>query len=242
MKNKIHKSNERGVADHGWLHSNHTFSFGSYHNPDMMGFGALRVINDDIVHPSMGFNTHPHNDMEIISIPLRGSLKHKDTMGNDFVIKKGEIQVMSAGTGIAHSEFNNSQSDDVNFLQIWVMPKKQGITPSYDQKEFSMEERKNDFQLIVSPDGRENSVLINQDAYFSQLSLNESNDVEYGLYEHNNGVYVFVIEGEVEVNGEKLTRRDGFAVEGAKKLSFKGLTNSEVLIMEVPLYLMILIN
>jgi redox-sensitive bicupin YhaK (pirin superfamily) len=166
METVLHKSNTRGVADHGWLNSYHSFSFANYYNPERMGFGALRVINDDTVAPSMGFGTHPHRDMEIISIPLSGELKHKDTIGNDFVIKPGEVQTMSAGTGIMHSEYNNSEKDDVNFLQIWVMPKQNGIAPAYSQKDFNSEERENAFQLVVSPDGRNNSATINQDAFF----------------------------------------------------------------------------
>jgi len=175
----LHKADTRGIANHGWLNSHHTFSFASYFNPERMGFGTLRVINDDVVAPSMGFGTHPHQNMEIISLPLRGALKHKDTMGNSHVIKKGEVQAMSAGTGVSHSEYNNSKTEDVNFLQIWVMPKKLNIAPNYSQKEFSAEQRKNKFQLVVSPDGRENTVSINQDAFFSLSDLKEGKTIEY---------------------------------------------------------------
>jgi len=155
-------ANTRGEADHGWLHSRHTFSFANYHNPERMGFGLLRVLNDDIVNPAGGFATHPHENMEIISIPLSGSLRHEDSMGNEHIINTGEIQVMSAGTSITHSEYNNSDNEKVNFLQIWVMPKKMNITPRYDQRGISTAETQKDFKLIVAPMGTENVVNINR--------------------------------------------------------------------------------
>lgn len=235
MKNQLHKANTRGVANHGWLHSHHTFSFANYFDPERMGFGALRVINDDIVAPSMGFGTHPHQNMEIISVPLRGSLKHKDTMGNDFVISKGEVQVMSAGTGVAHSEYNNSSTDDVNFLQIWVMPKKNDIEPNYSQKEFSENDRVGKFQLVVSPDGREDSVEINQDAFFSLVKLKAGEKVSYDKYLKDNGVYFFTLEGSGMLDGLALEKRDGVGVEEGDSYDLIAEQDSEFLVMEVPM-------
>jgi redox-sensitive bicupin YhaK (pirin superfamily) len=162
----IHKAKSRGEANHGWLKSWHTFSFADYYNPSRMNFGALRVLNDDFIAPGMGFGTHPHKDMEIITIPLSGALQHKDSMGNTEIIRKGEVQIMSAGPGVRHSEFNASTNEEVTLLQIWVFPDKEGITPRYEQKDFSLVNKKNKLLPIVSPDRREGSVLINQNAYF----------------------------------------------------------------------------
>ena len=235
MKVILHKSNHRGVADHGWLKSHHTFSFANYHNPKRMGFGVLRVINDDVVAPSKGFGTHPHQNMEIISVPLKGSLKHKDTMGNKHVIKKGEVQAMSAGTGLQHSEYNNSNEEEVNFLQIWILPRKNNVRPSYSQKEFSESNRLNKAQLIVSPDGREDSVEINQDAYFSLAKLNKDNKLYYSMYVEGNGVYFFVLDGSFTVNGELLELRDGLGVENIREVEISSESDGEILIMEVPM-------
>ena len=234
MEKNIHKAEARGKADHGWLKSRHTFSFANYHNPKMMGFNTLRVINDDIVHPAKGFGTHPHRDMEIISIPLRGSLRHEDSMGNKYVIKNGEVQVMSAGTGITHSEFNNSNDEDVNFLQIWVMPKNIGVKPNYEQKHFSKESRKNKLQLVVSPDGRSESNKINQDAFFTLVDLDKEKEIAYNLYNKGNGVYIFIIEGSLDVSGVELTKRDGLTLENIEKLALTAKSSCEILIMEVP--------
>ena len=235
MEAQVHKSNSRGSANHGWLKSQHSFSFANYYNPERMGFGTLRVINDDVVAPSMGFGTHPHRDMEIISIPLSGALRHKDTMGNDFVIRKGEVQAMSAGTGIAHSEYNNSSTEETNFLQIWVIPEKQGTTPSYSQKAFDPNERQGEFQLVVSPDGRKDSVKIGQQAYFSLIDLKDKEDATYEKYNAQNGVYLFIIEGSLEIENYQLNRRDGLEFKGDSPLNLKAMGNAEVLIMEVPL-------
>lgn len=235
MKAQFHAANTRGNADHGWLKSQHSFSFANYYNPERMGFGALRVVNDDIVAPSMGFGTHPHDNMEIISIPLSGALRHKDTMGNDFVIRRGEVQVMSAGTGIAHSEYNNSDAEETNFLQIWVIPENQGTQPRYCQKEFSQEERKDNFQLIVSPDGRQDSVEIGQQAFFSLVDISEGYELVYQKHQASNGVYTFVIEGSLQVNEHQLERRDALGLKEHNNISMKGNSYTEVLIMEVPL-------
>ncbi|MCO4793488.1 MAG: pirin family protein [Bacteriovoracaceae bacterium] len=235
MKKVIHKSETRGSADHGWLKANHTFSFAHYFDAERMGFGALRVINDDLIAPSQGFPTHPHNNMEIITIPLSGCLAHKDTMGNTQVIKSGEVQVMSAGSGLAHSEFNGSSTEEINLLQIWVLPKEQNVNPRYDQKEFQIEDRINQFQLLVSPDERGNSLKVNQDIFFSQAKLEKGKLLEYKLYNDKNGIYIFLIEGEVEVLNERMNRRDGLGVSGIEKFKIEALEESSVLIMEVPM-------
>ena len=235
MSFTLHKADTRGIANHGWLKSHHTFSFASYYNPERMGFGALRVINDDQVAPTMGFGTHPHQNMEIISIPLSGSLEHKDTMGNEYVIRRGEVQAMSAGTGIAHSEYNHSSSEDVKFLQIWVLPKKLNITPQYSQKEFLEKERENKFQLVVSPDGRNGSVSINQDAFFSLVNLKKDSHIEYNKYIESNGVYFFVLEGELEVDNKLISSRDGLGVSNKDGLNLNSSKDTQLLVMEVPM-------
>ncbi len=231
----IHKADSRGIAEHGWLHSRHTFSFGQYYNPERMGFGALRVINDDIVDPSAGFGTHSHDNMEIISVPLAGSLRHRDSMGNTHVIKEGEVQVMSAGTGISHSEYNASDTDPVNFLQIWVLPKLKNIEPRYSQKEFSSDDRNNDFQIVIAPDAGDEKVLINQDAWFSLADFTAGSGASYRLKADGNGVYVFVLEGEIEIAGENLGRRDGMGIEESDETDIEAIADSQLLIIEVPL-------
>ncbi len=230
----LHKAQSRGSANYGWLNSYHTFSFANYYNPDRMGFGVLRVLNDDVVQGGMGFETHSHRDMEIISIPLFGSLEHKDTLGNEFIIQKDEVQVMSAGTGISHSEYNASQNDKVNFLQIWVYPRKKMLKPSYSQKKFDRNKRENQFQLIVTPDGREDSVIIHQEAYFSLIDLKQSQK-EYKKFKMDNGVYIFIISGLVDLNGEKLHSRDGLGIVGAGEIVLHSDIDSEILIMEIPM-------
>ena len=185
----IHKADSRGSAEHGWLHSFHTFSFADYYDRERMGFGKLWVLNDDVVQAGQGFGTHSHDNMEIISIPLSGSLRHEDSMGNSYVIRTGEIQVISAGSGITHSEFNNSDSDEVNFLQIWVMPAKQDVRPHSDQKYFDPAAATNRFQLVVSPDGRDGSLVINQDAYFSLAFIGKGETVTCDIHTPGNGVY-----------------------------------------------------
>lgn len=229
-----HPANSRGFADHGWLKSYHSFSFANYFDPSKMGFKSLRVINDDYIDPSQGFGTHPHKDMEIITIPLHGRLRHKDTMGNETVIKHGEVQLMSAGTGILHSEYNDSDSEEVNMLQIWVLPKHKGIAPRYDQKVFDSSYRQNKLQLVVSPDGRESSVKINQDAYFYLGDFEKGYDFSYKLNVSSHGIYFFLIEGEVEINGESLSSRDAMGVDQFEDLEIQIKKESKILIMEVP--------
>ncbi len=229
-----HLSETRGFADHGWLKSHHTFSFANYYNPERMGFGALRVINDDSVAAGNGFGTHPHRDMEIISIPLEGTLKHQDSEGNKGLIKKGEVQIMSAGTGIAHSENNASEIEDVKFLQIWVMPKIMSVKPRYEQKAFSEMDRKNKWSTVVSNDGREGSVTINQDAFFSLTDLDAGKNLDYKLKIKGNGAYVFVLNGKVDVEGVTLNSRDGLALKDLSSLNLRALENTSLLLMEVP--------
>jgi len=200
-----------------------------------MGFGALRVINDDIVEPSKGFSTHPHENMEIVSIPLQGTLRHKDSMGNLHVIQAGEVQIMSAGTGITHSEYNDSGREDVRFLQIWVLPKESDITPRYDQIRFDAAQRKNKFQLLVSPDGVEGSMWMNQDGYFSMMDLEVNRLTSYQLHNKNNGVYLFLISGSLSVEGEELCQRDGAEISGVDRIDMEAVEPVELLCMEVPL-------
>lgn len=226
-------SETRGLADHGWLKSRHTFSFAEYYDPKRMGFGALRVINDDFVAAGKGFGTHPHRDMEIISIPLSGTLKHRDSEGNAAQIKQGEVQIMSAGTGIFHSEHNASDVDDVRFLQIWVMPKKLNIKPRYDQKTYELKD--NELTLVVSPTGSASAVGINQDAYFSLGRFTTGHSVNYDVKESGNGVFVFVLSGTVTVNGQELKVRDGVGISETNNLNIKASENAEVLLMEVPM-------
>jgi len=230
-----HENQSRGLADHGWLKSRHTFSFANYYNPERMNFGLLRVLNDDIVTPSMGFGTHPHENMEIISIPLSGALRHQDSMGNKHTISTGEVQIMSAGSGITHSEYNNSSSEDVNFLQIWVQPKERDITPRYDQKVFDEDKRQNRFQLLVAPEQSQDTVLINQDAWFSLADIDAEKQVTYEKNDKRSGVYFFVIEGNVKIEGHDIKRRDGLALMDGETYPIVAETKTQLLTIEVPL-------
>ncbi len=235
MKSIYHENQSRGLADHGWLKSRHTFSFANYYNPERMNFGLLRVLNDDIVAPSKGFGTHPHDNMEIISIPLSGSLRHQDSMGNEHIISTGEVQIMSAGSGITHSEYNNSSSEDVNFLQIWVLPKERDITPRYDQKVFDEGNRKNRFQLLVAPENSEETVWINQNAWFSLADIEAEQQVTYEKHDKKNGVYFFVIEGNANIDGHDVKRRDGLGITDGQTYPVFAQTKTQLLAIEVPL-------
>jgi len=231
----LHKAATRGHAAHGWLDSYHTFSFGGYYNPERIQFGALRVLNDDTVKGGMGFGTHPHDNMEIISIPLEGDLEHKDSMGNTAVIKQGDIQVMSAGTGIYHSEQNHHKNEAVKFLQIWVFPNKKNVTPRYDQLTLNVADRHNKLQQVLSPNKDDEGVWIYQDAWFHMGNLDKGVSVKYNLKKEVNGVYVFVLKGDVIVNGQQLNTRDGLGITGEKELNITADNNSEILLMEVPM-------
>lgn len=235
MSTIIHRSESRGRAEHGWLHSRHSFSFADYYNPERMGFGKLRVLNDDVVEAGMGFGTHPHDNMEIVSIPLSGSLRHQDSMGHVQQIRAGEIQVMSAGTGLTHSEYNGSDTGQVNFLQIWVMPKLHNVEPRYDQMAFDSEGRQNQFQVVVSPDGNKGSLVINQEAWFALADMDADRSVDYISHQNNHGVYLFVIDGRVEVGGEILSNRDAMGVSHGPSLEIKAQTSVRILAIEVPM-------
>lgn len=235
MKTIYHPANSRGFADHGWLKSHHTFSFANYYNPERMHFGALRVLNDDQVASGMGFGTHPHRDMEIISIPLEGDLEHKDSMGTTAVIKKGEIQVMSAGTGVMHSEYNKNKDELVKFLQIWVIPNKMNVTPRYDQISIKENERINDFQQILSPNIDDEGVWIHQNAWFNMANFEAGNSKEYKIHQPGNGVYVFVLKGSAKIEDQVLEARDGFGIWETECFTLEALQNSEILLMEVPM-------
>lgn len=236
MKTVLHKASERGFADHGWLKAQHSFSFANYHNSKKMHFGKLRVLNDDIVAPSRGFDIHPHQDMEIITIPLSGALKHGDNMGNEGVITAGEVQVMSAGTGVWHSEFNASEKEDLNLFQIWIFTDERGHNPRYDQKRFSTEGRKGKWQLLVSPDGGDESLQIHQNAFISQISSSGLNQINYQLHTESSGVYFMLINGSVSIGELNLEKRDAAGVwDFSNQLEIRFHENSDLLAIEVPM-------
>jgi redox-sensitive bicupin YhaK (pirin superfamily) len=234
MKTIIHKADTRGHANYDWLDTHYTFSFANYYNPERVNFGTLRVINDDYIAGGQGFDRHPHDNMEIVTIPLEGELQHVDSMGNKFSIRKNDIQIMSAGTGIFHSEYNGLPDKPVKLLQIWVFPEKRNISPRYDQKTYHHEDRKNKWQRIVSPTEKE-AVWINQNAYFSLIDLDENRDATYDFKSTGNGAYIFVIEGSLALDGVQLDRRDGIGVWDTSSLTLKALKPSEVLLMEIPM-------
>ena len=235
MKTILHKSDTRGHANHGWLDTHHTFSFANYYNPERVNFGALRVLNDDWIASGEGFGTHPHDNMEIITIPLIGAVEHKDSMGNHGEIAAGEIQVMSAGTGIFHSEFNRNKNQELQLLQIWVIPNKRNVTPRYDQISLSAVEKPDELYQILSPNPNDQGVWIHQNAWFHLGDLSEGWKGNYELKDKNNGVYFFVIEGEVTVAGQKLSRRVGLGVSEAPLIEISSEGLSKLLIMEVPM-------
>jgi redox-sensitive bicupin YhaK (pirin superfamily) len=234
----LHQSATRGHANHGWLDSHHTFSFANYYNPERMHFGVLRVLNDDRVAPGMGFGTHPHDNMEIISIPLEGDLEHRDSMGNVAVIKRGDIQVMSAGKGITHSEYNANKDQQVKFLQIWVFPNKKNVEPRYDQLTLVEKDRHNTLQQVLSPNVADEGVWIHQQAWFHIGKFDKGHSAEYKLKRSGNGVYAFVLSGEWEIEGQQLATRDGFGIWDIQSLNIKALTqDAEILLMDVPMTL-----
>ena len=235
-KTILHKSETRGDANHGWLHSRHTFSFTNYYNPKRMHFGVLRVLNDDSVAEGMGFGTHPHDNMEIVSIPLEGDLEHKDSMGNVSVIKKGDVQVMSEGTGITHSEYNKNKDKPVKFLQIWVLPNKENVIPRYDQITLDTSQRRNKFQQIVSPNDNDEGVWVHQDAWFYLGTFDKGFSTVYPIKKSGNGVYAFIIKGDVTIAGTSLNERDGFGIWFTDKFTVEANSaDAEVLLMEVPM-------
>ncbi len=235
MKTVIDRANTRGFFDHGWLKTYHTFSFSDYYNPKRMHFGMLRVLNDDTVTAREGFGMHPHKNMEVVSIPLKGYLRHGDSIKNSHTITPGDIQVMSTGTGIFHSEYNDSDTENLEFLQIWVFPKRENTTPAYDNYDIRPTQKRNEISLIISPDGDAPASIL-QDAWFSMGTLDEGQEKEYKLHQRNTGVYLFVIEGEVQVGDTVLSRRDGAGFSETESITIKTLKKSTVLLMEVPMH------
>ena len=235
MKKVIHKSDTRGHANHGWLNSYHSFSFANYYNPERVHFGKLRVLNDDSVAPGMGYGTHPHYNMEIISIPLEGDLEHKDSMGNTTVINEVDFHVMSAGTGIHHSEYNKNKDKAVKFLQIWVFPRENNVQPRYDQVSISDLARKNEFYQILSPNAEDEGVWVHQDAWFHMGDFDAGAGDEYIIHREGNGVYAFVLEGKVNVNGESLNTRDAIGIWDTDKVKLIADSDARILLMDIPM-------
>lgn len=235
MEKIIYKSESRGHANHGWLDTHHTFSFASYYDPNRIHFGALRVLNDDKITSGTGFPKHPHDNMEIISIPLKGDLAHEDSMGNQATIKQGDVQVMSGGTGITHSEFNPNKDIGTEFLQIWVFPNKQNIEPRYGQVHYSVSDRKNSFQMVVSPKDGGLDTWIQQDAWFHLADFEKGFEKTYELKKKDNGLFVFLLEGEIEIDGEILQKRDGIGLLDLEEVNIKANADAEMLLMEVPM-------
>ena len=235
MKTTYHSAETRGNLDHGWLNANNSFSFAQYYNPKRMNFGALRVLNDDTIAPGMGFGTHPHDNMEIITIPLEGDLEHKDSMGNVGAINEGEIQVMSAGTGIQHSEYNKNQDKSINLLQLWVMPNALNVSPRYDQKSIRELKKNNAFYQVLSPFTDDDGMWIHQEAWFHLGEFDKITEIEYQIKKNGNGIYVFVIEGSLTVVNQVLNKRDALGVWEVDKIFFVAQPDSKVLLVEVPM-------
>lgn len=237
MKHRLFPKNERGTANHGWLQANFSFSFANYYNPDMVQFGMLRVLNDDTIAAGMGFGTHPHDNMEIITIPLEGGLTHRDSMGNQATVSFGEVQVMSAGTGIQHSEMNASKSEKAKTLQLWVFPEKENVEPRYDQKGFNLENSRNTFVNIVSPENQNdgNALWIHQQAFLHLGIFDADVTVNYDIKIPENGLYLFLIEGEIEVNNQLIKERDAYGIVEFESFEIKVLKNAKILTIEVPM-------
>ena len=235
MNTVLHKANTRGHANHGWLQANHSFSFANYYNPERMHFGVLRVLNDDTIAPAMGFPTHPHDNMEIITIPLEGDLEHKDNMGNGTIIKNGDIQVMSAGTGITHSEFNANKETHCKLLQIWLFPNKRNVTPRYDQITIRQLAKKNSLYQVLSPTSEDDGVWIHQEAWFNIGEYDVTTEEKYTLNLSQNGVYLFVIEGQISIENQTLEKRDGFGIWNTSEITFRAEKSTKVLVMELPM-------
>ena len=237
MKKTFHPSAARGEANHGWLHAKHSFSFAQFFNPERIQFGALRVLNDDVIAPGMGFGTHPHNNMEIITIPLEGALEHKDSMDNIGVVAVDEIQVMSAGTGVSHSEYNKNKDQPLNLLQLWVLPNKQNVAPRYDQKNIKSLKKTNALYPVITPNHDAAGMWIHQDAWFHLGDFNQKTTVPYSLHKQGNGVYAFMIEGRASIEGESLEKRDALGVWETESFSITAEENSRILLVEVPMKL-----
>ena len=235
MKTIFHAASSRGHADHGWLNAHHSFSFANWYDPSRINFGMLRVLNDDIVAGGQGFGTHPHNDMEIITIILDGALEHKDSMGNGSVIKPGDIQVMSAGTGVMHSEFNPLKDKATNLFQLWIFPKENGIKPRYDQKTFDVADRKNKIQTVASGFKTGDELYIHQNAAISLANLEKDSILNYELKDKNNGAYIMVINGNLDVEGTQLGKKDAIGVWETEKITLKAGESTEIIIIEVPM-------
>jgi len=233
MKSVYHPANSRGFADHGWLKSFHTFSFSGYHDPERMHFGLLRVLNDDLVAPGRGFGRHPHSDMEIISIPLEGELVHQDSLGNKSIIRRGDIQVMSAGTGVEHSEFNNSGTEPVQFLQIWIFPHSKGLQPRYDQQRIP--EVPNTLAQVLSPSPDDQGVWINQQAWFWMGSFDRETSINHSMQNGGNGLYAFVLEGQVRIGDQLLQKRDGLGIWETDAITLDAQAGCRIVLMEVPM-------
>jgi redox-sensitive bicupin YhaK (pirin superfamily) len=235
MKTVLHTANSRGHANHGWLNAYHSFSFASWFHPDRVQFGMLRVLNDDTIAAGMGFGTHPHDNMEIITIPLEGDLAHKDSMGNSSIIKSGDIQVMSAGTGIQHSEFNPNAEQQTKLFQIWLFPKYRNVAPRYQQITLDPSAQKNNFDQILSPNPDDAGVWIHQDAWFYLSDFETNFTKKLTLKKEGNGFYILTIEGEIEVNGQKLEKRDALGLWETSEIEIKANTASKFLVMEIPM-------
>ena len=235
-KTILHPANTRGHANHGWLDSHHTFSFANYHNPERMNFGVLRVLNDDVVAPGHGFGKHAHDNMEIISIPLSGDLEHEDSLGNKAVIRQGDIQAMSAGTGVRHSEKNGHADQEVRFLQIWLFPNRQAVAPRYDQFAYDRLQMQNNLLQVLSPQADDQGVWIHQDAWFHLGELDAGFQTEYALkLPQSNGVYAFVLSGDVTIAGQALHARDGFGIWDTDRIDLRADSPAQILLMEVPM-------
>jgi redox-sensitive bicupin YhaK (pirin superfamily) len=235
MKKILYKAHSRGSANFGWLKAKYSFSFAHYYDPKKIHFGMLRVLNDDIIEAGKGFGEHPHDNMEIVTIPLKGALAHKDSQGHEEVIRANDVQIMSAGTGITHSEYNHSDQEIINLLQIWVFPKEKNIVPRYDQKTYDQKERKNNWQLLVSPEKNNGSLWINQNAYFSRATIAERSDISYSLNSKENGIYLFLVEGEIEIAGDNLYKRDAIGFTDTDQITINSIKGSDILIIEIPM-------
>lgn len=235
MNITLHRAKERGTADHGWLHANFSFSFADYYNPRKMNFGALRVLNDDYIDGGKGFGTHPHSNMEIITIPLEGALEHKDSEGNSGVIYAGDVQVMSAGTGIYHSEYNHMSDKVTNTLQTWVIPRESGLMPRYDQMSYGNLLKSNSFLQIVSPDVKDDGLWVHQDVWYNIGDFDKDGSYDYTLHMKGNGVYMFIIEGTVDVMNNRLLKRDAIGIWETDSFSFAVFKSARILLIEVPM-------